>query len=121
MKAEPIYPMTFKYHHPLKTAWLRGELPTVKYGLYGELLTPKNISLEHLKPVSKGGKTTFDNLALADKKINNKRGSEPIEKFVTIEMIRKYLRQFKDVKTVRVDGNEYIKGIKDFFKKLMEE
>lgn len=121
MFIQPTNQVTFGYHHPLKTAWLKGKLPTVTHGFYGEKLTKKNISLEHLKPVSQGGKSTFDNLVLADKQKNNERGAQPIERFVNIGMLRAYLNQFKGVKNQYIDGDEYIKGIRGFFKKLMEE
>ena len=43
-------------------------MPSVKYGLYGGELNIDNVSLEHLKPHSWGGKTEWGNLALAEKK-----------------------------------------------------
>ena len=48
---KPIDSTSFKYHHPLKTEWLKGKLPTVKYGIYGKELTPKTVSIEHNIPV----------------------------------------------------------------------
>ena len=101
----------FQYNHPLKTAYKKGLMPEVKYGLYGELLTKDTVSLEHITPKSQGGKLTWDNLALASKIENNKRGIIPIELIVTKAMWIKYLKQFVNVKNHMVDGISYIKAI----------
>ena len=101
---------TFQYNSPLKTLWRKGELP-VRYGFYGDKLTQKNVSLEHLKPHSKGGKTELSNLVLASKQKNQARGNEDIRNFANKETIAKYLSQFIDVKIKDFDGNKYINGI----------
>jgi hypothetical protein len=95
----------------LKTAYKKGLMPEVQYGLYGKKLNKHNVSLEHITPKSQGGGLTFDNLALADKFENSKRGVKPINECVTKEMWIKYLKQFINVKNKFVDGIEYIKGI----------
>ena len=101
---------SFGYSHPLKTLYIKGKLP-VKYGFYGDRLTQKNVSLEHLKPFSKGGKTELNNLVLASKQKNQDRGNADIRNFVNKETIIKYLSQFIDVKINDFDGNKYINGI----------
>ena len=111
MKIQPIQQnITFQYKSPLKTLWKKGELP-VEYGFYGDKLTPNNVSLEHLKPHSKGGKTVLSNLVLASKQKNQARGNADIRNFTNIETIIKYLNQFVDVKVKGFDGNKYINGI----------
>lgn len=101
---------TFGYSHPLKTLYIKGKLP-VKYGFYGDRLTKKNVSLEHLKPFSEGGKTELNNLVLASKEKNQARGNADIRIFANKETIIKYLSQFIDVKIEWFDGNKYINGI----------
>ena len=98
----------FGYSHALKTAWKKGKIPQVKYGFYGERLTKKNISLEHLKPISQGGKTEWKNLVLASNKINNARGDKPLEQFLDLKAMARYLEQFKNIKVKGFDGNKYI-------------
>ena len=111
MKIQPLQQSpTFQYSSPLKTLWRKGKLP-VKYGFYGDRLTQKNVSLEHLKPFSKGGKTELNNLVLASKQKNQDRGNADIRNFVNKETIIKYLSQFIDVKINDFDGNKYINGI----------
>lgn len=44
----------------------------------GKQLKPKEASREHVRPVSKGGKTTWQNVGLADRDINSKRGNKPL-------------------------------------------
>ena len=112
MIIQPIPPNspTFGYSHQLKTLYRQGKL-SVKYGFYGDRLTQKNVSLEHLKPYSRGGKTELSNLVLASKQKNQARGNEDIRKFANKETIVKYLSQFIDVKINNFDGNKYINGI----------
>ena len=106
----PPYNPNFQYSSPLKTLWRKGKLP-VKYGFYGDILTQKNVSLEHLKAHSKGGKTNLANLVLASKAKNNARGNASIKDYLTVENVVRYLAQFKDIKLQGFDGNKYIAGI----------
>lgn len=110
MRIQPIQSnnTTFGYSHALKTAWKKGQLPQVKKGFYGEKLTKKNVSLEHLKPKSQGGKTQWDNLVLADNKINNERGDKPLSEYINYKAMGEYLDQFKNIKVRGFDGNKYI-------------
>ena len=109
---------TFGYSHKLKTLYKHGKLPTVTHGLYGKKLSIDSVSLEHIVPYSKGGKTVLNNLALADKTANNLRGNEDISKFLTIDMIYNYLKQFENLKLKNFNGNQYIKILTETFKKL---
>ena len=112
MIIQPIQPNSpsFGYSHQLKTLYRKSELP-VRYGFYGDKLTQKNVSLEHLKPHSKGGKTELSNLVLASKQKNQARGNADIRNFASKETIIKYLSQFIDIKIKDFDGNKYINGI----------
>ena len=80
----------------------------VKKGFYGEKLTKKNVSLEHLKPISQGGKTQWQNLVLADNKINNARGDKPLSEYINFKAMGEYLEQFVNIKVKGFDGNKYI-------------
>lgn len=110
--------VSFGYSHPIKTAYKKGLLPTVKKGIYGKKLTPKTVSLEHITPHSLGGKTVEENLFLADKFENSRRGVKPIEEFITKKSLLEYLEQFIDVKNKYIDGNRYIKKILKRFEYL---
>lgn len=46
----------------------------------GRKLKPSEMSREHVKPVSLGGKNGWDNEVLAHKDINSRRGNQPYEK-----------------------------------------
>lgn len=114
MRPNPIQPtsqLTFQYSSPLKTLWRKGKLPSVKYGFYGDVLTQRNISLEHLKAHSKGGKTNLTNLVLASKAKNNARGNEAIDDYLKVNNLVRYLKQFKDIRIKDFDGNKYIAGV----------
>lgn len=84
------------------------------------MLTKSNVSLEHITPVSQGGKTVLENLALATKENNNTRGCEDIDRFLTFGMIREYLKQFKGIKVNGFDGNNYIEKLRRKFNELLE-
>lgn len=112
------YNPSFGYSSPLKTLYLKGELP-VKYGFYGDRLNPKNVSLEHLLPRSKGGKTSLDNLVLASKEKNQKRGNQPISKYINLEAMQTYINQFKDVKVKDFNGNKYVKDLLQTITRLL--
>lgn len=107
----PPYNPNFQYSSPLKTLWRKGKLPSVRYGFYGDLLTQKTISLEHLLPHSQKGKTKLSNLVLASKAKNNARGNASIKDYLTVENVVRYLAQFKDIRINGFDGNKYIAGI----------
>ena len=103
--------ITFGYSNILKTQYLRGNLKTVKYGFYGDKLNKKNVSLEHLKPKSKGGKSALENFVLASKTRNQARGNKELSLFFDRENALRYLLQFVGVKAENFNGDNYIKMI----------
>ena len=104
----------------LKKLYKKGKLP-IKYGLYGELLTKDNVSDEHIICRCFGGTNDLSNIALTSKELNNARGNQPIGLFVTMGMLRQYLLQFKDLKCKDFDGNKYIKGLRETFRRLVDD
>lgn len=115
---KPIKTPQFGKMPMIKRLWFDGDLPTVKTGIYGELLTKDNISIEHLKPKAKGGTSELGNLAFADVMINNRRGAQPLRIFVTPEKADNYLDQFKGVIVRQFNGDTYISAVKKTLKKL---
>ena len=114
-----ISPLSFYSNGPdLRRLWMKGKLPTVKYGFYGDLLTEKNVTREHLKPASYGGKRSVDNIVLASKEKNNARGNDDINNYADRMTVRQYLAQFIDVKVKEFSGNKYIMGILERLKSL---
>lgn len=107
MKPQPINSVTFGYSNQLKTLYKKGKLP-VKYGFYGEEITKKNVTLEHLLPISQGGKTKLSNLVLASANKNQERGVRPLAEMLNWEDVGKYLEQFRNVKIKDFNGNNYI-------------
>lgn len=114
------YNPSFGYSSPLKTLYLKGDLP-VKYGFYGDRLNTKNVSLEHLLPRSKGGKTELSNLVLASKEKNQIRGNQPLSKFINLEALQIYVNQFRNIKRDNFNGNAYIKGILNTITRLIRD
>lgn len=110
MRIEPTSGPTFGYSNKLKTLYKLGKLP-IKYGFYGDILSTKNVSLEHLQPKSKGGKSTLSNYVLASKRNNTLRGNDDLSEHFNPEAAERYLNQFINIKAKGFDGNEYIKMI----------
>lgn len=111
MQTKPVDNISFGYKSILKTNFIKGKLPSVKYGFYGDKLNNKNISIEHLKPKSKGGKSVLDNFVLASKEKNQLRGNQDIRDFAKRENVLNYLYQFMGVKLPNFDGDKYITDI----------
>lgn len=129
MRTEPIepkfgkpnpYTITFGYHNILKTQYLKGNLKEVKYGIYGDRLTKKTVSLEHIVPKSKGGKTELYNLALASKRTNHARSNKPIKDFLTAENLTRYINQFMGIKIPEFDGVKYVKELLKSINKALD-
>ena len=95
----------------IRKLWIKGLLPTVKKGFYGDTLTLENITREHLLPASKGGKRTFSNIVLASAKNNSARSNYDINLFANSDIVKEYLGQFKDVKLQRFNGKKYIEAV----------
>lgn len=121
MKIEPSSQIVFGYKHQLKTYWLKGKMPTVTRGFYGDILSKDNITLEHLLPHSKGGKTSFDNLVLATDHNNFKRENLPLKDFIDFDKAKEYLEQFRNIRLKDFNGNEYIRAIERTIKRLIGE
>ena len=111
-------PISFQYNSPLKTLFKEGKMPTVEYGFYGDKLTKQNVSLEHLKPHSKGGASCLQNYVLASQKNNNLRGNADLVNYFNPKTALRYLQQFVDIKLPQFDGNKYISDILNTLKKL---
>ncbi len=110
------------YSNLLKDYFKEGKLPSVKKGFYGEFITNKNVSLEHLETADSGqGPTIMSNLVLADKDKNRLRGNRPLQEFFDYEAAKTYLSQFKDVKVGHFDGNLYISQIIERIKKIFDK
>lgn len=114
-------PITFLgYNSKLKTLWKAGKLPQVKYGFYGDKLTIENCSVEHIQPVAKGGLTVFDNIVIASKNLNNKRGDKPLKDFINFKAMAKYFEQFINLEVDGFNGNNYIAQVMQKVGKVLQ-
>lgn len=117
MKIRPISPIVFKNQPNIKKLWLKGELPEVVYGLYGGILKADNITREHVKPRSWGGKTVLYNTALAVDINNWRRGNKPLADYLSKQNYEQYLEQFDEILLPNFNGKLYKQNI---FKTIME-
>ena len=117
MQIQPIFKKTqkpsptFGYRSILKKEFLRGKIP-LEYGFYGDKLTKDTVTLEHLVPHSKNGKTTLDNLVLSSMNNNFRRGNKPLADYINWDWANKYFEVMEKVKTKRFDGKKYVEDIK---------
>lgn len=116
-----IIPINFGYKSILKTYFLKGKLPSVTKGFYGGELTKDNVTLEHLLPHSKKGKTVLNNLVLS-KDVNNwNRGNRPLIEYYDPDLFKAYCEQFKGVKLREFNGGDYIKQITATVERLLKQ
>lgn len=113
--------VNFGYSNIIKTLYKQGKLPSVKHGFYGDELTKANVSLEHLRPKSKRGKTELCNLVLATRNNNHRRGVRPLKEVINPEIVEQYLNQFKGVIVDDFNGNKYIEMIQRTLRKLLND
>lgn len=121
VKINPITPISFTYKSVLKTEWLKGNMPSVTHGIYGGILTKDNITLEHIKPHSKGGKTELKNLALAVDVNNFNRSAKPLNQYLTKEMFEQYIEQFKNIFLPDFNGKEYVENLTKTVERLLKQ
>ena len=93
-------------------------MPEVVKDIYGKVLTPENVTIEHIIPKSKKGASNLTNYALANARDNMSRSSDDLLKHTTVENIKEYFEQFIGVKRQGFDGDKYIKNAKKTLKKL---
>lgn len=113
-----IKPISFKHKSIIKTLYKNGELPTVTKDIYGKPLNANTVTLEHIIPKSKGGKSNLRNYALANAEDNFRRSSDDILKHTTKNNVNEYLDQFVGIVKQGFDGDLYIKNIKNLFKTM---
>lgn len=111
MEIQRVSSVNFGYSNQLKTLFKKGKLPSVQYDISGRKLTKKNVTLDHVIPKSKGGKSIQENYMLATAEFNHMRGNKPLKDFMTNSNLVKYLSQFMDVFVDGFNGNKYIKGL----------
>ena len=117
MKVQAV--ISFGYKNRLKTAWKNGEIPQLQHDFYdGSLLKKETITLEHLQPHSKGGKTALTNLVLTSYSNNVRRGNKDIRQYINIEAARQYLEEAKRIKCKGINGENYAKSIINRLKSL---
>ena len=114
-------PVSFKYKSILKSEWLKGNMPTVKKDIYGSTLKPYNVTLEHIVPHSKGGKTNLANLALAVDVNNWSRSSKPFKNFFSRAIFDEYCDQFTNIKLPEFDGKKYVDALRKTVERVIKK
>ena len=118
MNAQAI---NFGYKSILKTYWLKGKMPTVLYDMGGNLLTKKNVTLGHMLPHSKGGKSCLANYMLETAQYNMNKGNQPFSKFFNSDAFKAYCEQFKSVDLPDFSGKGYVEQITKTAERLVKQ
>lgn len=110
--------ISFGYNWRVKNLVRNGQLPTVKYDIYGDLLIKGQETVEHLIPHSRGGASNEINYAIANKFKNNVRGSQSLSLWTTLDKVIAYYKQFLGLKVDNFDGTKYCNDGLKYIKKL---
>ena len=95
-------------------------MPTVTHGFYGGKLTKDTVTIEHLKPNSKGGKLKLNNIALSKNTNNWARGNKPLSEFFNKEAFERYCEEIKGIKLPFFNGDEYVRQITKTIERLLK-
>lgn len=103
-------PIHFGYKSPLKDLYKQGKLKGLK-SFSGEEL--KNVSLDHIKPKSKGGKNEIGNYVLTNQKENADRGNRNIDYYIEKNQqgMLDYIEWFETHKIEGFDCIGYIRKV----------
>ena len=111
MKILKLNFINFTHKSVLKTEWLKGNMPTVKHDIGGNLLTKENVTNGHMLALSKGGKTKLNNLTLETYNYNQLKGNKPFSWFFDVKYFMQYCDEVSKVNLPNFNGLEYVKGI----------
>lgn len=121
MNIRHIDTIPFMHRSVIKTEWLKGNMPSVKHDIGGNLLTKENITNGHMLPLSKGGKTNLKNLTLETLNYNQMKGNKPFSWFFDVKNFMRYCEEMSKVDLPNFKGIDYIKGIIETAFSLLKE
>ena len=111
MNIKPVS-VNFGYKSRLKSEWKKGNIPQLIHDFYdGSLLNKDTVTLEHLQPHSKGGKTTLSNLVLTSFQNNMKRSNRDIRDYINLDAAKQYIEEAKQINCKGINGANYAKAI----------
>ena len=117
-KKVEVHPISFGNKSILKTEFDRGNIP-LKRDITGNKLIKGETTVDHTIPKSKGGASNLYNYSLMNAVANNKRSNKPLKPYVDIEAFAEYIKVMLDVKTMDLDGVDYIKGwLRNFLREI---
>lgn len=108
MNIAPVSLISFGNKSPLKTEFLNGNIK-IKKDITGADINNGNVTLDHTVPKSKGGKSNIYNYSLMSRDVNIKRGNKSLKGMVDTRSLLDYIIAMLDVKTMDVDGVDYLK------------
>lgn len=121
MPIEPISQITFT--SKIKKLYKQGKIKLDR-DIYDFPITPETVSDEHIVCKCFGGSSNESNIALAHKQLNNLRGCKPIEQFVTMKMVNKYVERLLKNNPPQIGDYsliDYCNGILKTFKRIYRQ
>lgn len=115
-----IEQIPFKRKSILKTEYQKGNIPLEK-DFFGSPLTPKNVTIDHIKPKSKGGKSKLSNYILLTVENNNKKASRDIFEFAKEEDTEAYLNAIENANIDKNTCETYLKNVTRTLRTLWEQ
>lgn len=108
MNILPVSLISFGNKSPLKTEFLNGNI-NIKKDITGADIDNGNVTLDHTVPKSKGGKSNIYNYSLMNREANIRRGNKSLRGMVDLRCLLDYIIAMLDVKTMNVDGVDYLR------------
>ena len=99
---------TFGYHSPLKTEFLKGNIP-LKNDITGHKISKKNATLDHTIPRARGGKSNLENYSIMDKITNMNRGTKSLKGLIDVPSFIDYIIVMLNTDLEHFNGTEYLK------------
>ena len=121
MDVKPISPIVFT--SKIKRLYKQGKIKLDR-DIYDFPITPETVSDEHIVCKCFGGSSNESNIALAHKQLNNLRGCKPIEQFVTMKMVNKYVERLLKNNPPQIGDYSlinYCNGILKTFKRIYRQ
>lgn len=107
------------FNSRIKRLYKTGKIK-LDYDIYGLPLNKNNVTDEHIICKCFGGSSEESNIALATREMNNLRGCKPIEQFVTMKMVNKYIERLLKNNIESYDLVEYCNGILQTFQRIFK-
>ena len=93
----------------------------LKKDFYGADLTKKNVTLDHIQPKSKGGKSNLSNYVLSTELNNHKKSSKDVFFYATEKNTEEYFKAFEKINLANIKGVSYLALLSATLRRLWKQ